>query len=74
MNCIPLINTSQSITSFQVFDWHPENYHNESEIPEEIADSYVPYHVNVKCFGLVSTPVLYKMVVFFFFFVITFMF
>ncbi|VDI44568.1 sodium/potassium-transporting ATPase subunit beta [Mytilus galloprovincialis] len=36
----------------RVFDWHPENYHNDSDIPSEIKDTYLPYYVHLKCFGV----------------------
>ncbi|CAG2202210.1 sodium/potassium-transporting ATPase subunit beta-2-like [Mytilus galloprovincialis] len=36
----------------RVFDWHPEDYHNETEIPAEILDTYEPYNVHLKCFGV----------------------
>ncbi|CAC5425445.1 ATP1B [Mytilus coruscus] len=36
----------------RVFDWHPENYQNESEVPSEIKDTYLPYYVHLKCFGV----------------------
>ena len=38
----------------QIYDWHPENYHNASDIPAEIRDTYVQYNVHLKCFGVVS--------------------
>lgn len=38
----------------QIYDWHPENYHNASDIPAEIRDTYVQYSVHLRCFGVVS--------------------
>ena len=36
----------------RIYDWHPENYHNASDIPAEIRDTYVQYNVHLKCFGV----------------------